>query len=108
MQSSTLSAPGMADEFAGHAICVSPKQKLLRSHSWQVLLLRKKPPTHTQAEMLVRSAWPSVVEFAGHGAGEAVFEPQYVFTGHTEQFPAAPNRPAVHSQLKIVDWPVEE
>ena len=32
--------------------------------------------------MLVRSAWPSVVEFAGHGAGEAVFEPQYVFTGH--------------------------
>ena len=35
-QSSTSSTPGGAEELAGHASCLSPKQKLSRWHTLQV------------------------------------------------------------------------
>jgi hypothetical protein len=108
MQSVSVSVPVGAEELAGHASCVSRKQKLSRWHTWQESSSRKNPPRHTQAEMFVRPACPSVVELAGHGAGAAEFEWQKVFTGHTEQLPTPPKKPAVHSHPKIVAWPADE
>jgi hypothetical protein len=56
----------------------------------------------------VRVACPKVVALPGHGAGAAELASQKVLTGHAEQFPAPPWKPATHWQACRLEEPAAE